>query len=65
MNYPTCDNDCTRMGWTEALVSFPSFDMHVSHPVDTDLDSSFKAFCHDTQEMVTISGWLISEYNVV
>ena len=58
MAQPTTDNCCTRMGWTELLVSCKWFELHVSIEPDTDLDGSFKAFCHDHQEMITINGWM-------
>ena len=63
MLYPTTDNECTKLGWIEAIVSIDVYDLHVSYPVSADLDSSFSAFCHDEQEMITINGWLASEIN--
>lgn len=58
MTRPTCDNDCTVLGWTECLID----DLHISHAPDADLDGSFIAFCHDEQEMIRVSGWLIANY---
>ena len=60
--HPTCDNDCTRMGWVEAIIAFPAFDMHISHSPGADLDDEFWAFNHDEQEMVRVRGWLVSSY---
>lgn len=65
MANPTCDNDCTRMGWQEAIIETGLYSLHISHPMDADLDGSFRAFCHDEQEMLTISGWLMSDYTLI
>ena len=65
MNYPTSDNCCTRMGWTEVMVSGSCFDLHVSVKPGTDMDGAFKAFCHDHQEMLTINGWLADDITEV
>lgn len=58
MTKPTCDNDCTRMGWVEYEVSDGMVDLHVSVAPDADLDGTVRAFWHDMQEMVTLRGWL-------
>ena len=34
--------------------------LDVSAPADVDIDGEFKAYCHDEQEMIRISGWHIS-----
>lgn len=65
MTYPTCDNDCTRLGWKEATISSAAFDLHVSYPPNVDIDGSFDAFCHDEQEMININGWLIEHMELV
>lgn len=61
----TCDNDCTRAGWQEAEIEIGYYSLHVSHNPDADLDDTFAAFCHDTQEMMRINGWLIEEYHPI
>ena len=59
MNYPQTDNCCTRMGWDEYTAEAGEYDLHFSTAPDTDLDGTFKAFCHDNQEMITINGWML------
>lgn len=54
----TCDNDCKLAGWTEYYADAGHFDLHISVAPNTDLDDSFRAFCHDDQEMITVNGWL-------
>lgn len=56
----TCDNDCTRAGWQEYILVSDSHELHVSTAPDADLDGEFLAFCHDTQEMIKVNGWLFS-----
>lgn len=58
----TCDNDCTRAGWIEAIISNGTTDLHISHAPDADLGDTFAAFCHDEQEMIRVNGWQISSY---
>ncbi len=65
MRNATCDNDCTRANWTEALIIMGDYNLHVSHAKDADLEGTFKAFCHDEQEMLYINGWNIEEYDVI
>lgn len=65
MPYPTCDNECTRLGWTEALIEMGAHSLHVSHAPDAETDGAFAAFCHDGQEMIQINGWMIESYEVV
>jgi len=65
MSLPTSDNCCTRMGWTEVLISASCFDLHVSVKPGTDLDGAFKAFCHDHQELIIINGWLADDITEV
>ena len=60
-----CDNDCTVAGWIEAIVIMGTYDLHISHAPDADLDDRFAAFCHDEQEMIYINGWLIESYEDV
>lgn len=65
MNRPTCDNDCTRMGWKEYfLSSLYGHEIHASVPPDTDLDDSFIAFSHDEQELIRVNGWLFAAVEV-
>ena len=67
MKNMTCDNDCTEANWTEALISIGTYDdeLHVSHDRDADTEGTFLAFCHDSQEMLKINGWHISEYEEI
>lgn len=65
MPFPTCDNECTLMGWTEAMVETGFYSLHISHDPDADLDGRFKAFCHDTQEGLYINGWMIDHYELI
>ena len=57
---PTCDNDCSFLGWIEYLLDCYEYTLHVSVPPDTDLDDTFEAFSHDEQEMIVVNGWLFS-----
>ena len=57
---PTSDNCCTRLGWIEYMVSAGPYDLHVSVDPDADLDDRFRAFSHDDQEMIVISGWNVT-----
>lgn len=61
----TCDNDCTRAGWTEALIVIGQYDLHISYAPETGLDNRFKAFCHDEQEMIIINGWMIENVEII
>lgn len=65
MTHPTCDNECTMLGWTEATVECGGYCLHISHAPDADLDGIFRAFCHDEQEMIRINGWLMANYEEV
>jgi len=65
MYYPKTDNDCEALGWEEFIVYIGDYDLHVSIEPDTDLDGIFKAFCHDEQEMVSITGWNVSEFQII
>lgn len=60
MKYPTCDNECTLLGWYEFELIGDGGDLHVSVPPETDLDGQFVAFCHDEQEMIKVNGWLFT-----
>lgn len=60
----TCDNDCTRAGWTEYILKSDYYDLHVSVAPETDLDGTFAAFCHDWQSMIRIHGCLFSAEQV-
>ena len=64
MSRPTCDNDCTRMGWKEYFLYSKGPELYVSAPADADLDDSFYAFDHDEQEMIQINGWLFEAVEV-
>ena len=59
------DNECTNAGWTEARIEMDEYDLHISHAPGTDIGSRFTAFCHDTQSMININGWIIGEYEVI
>ena len=64
--YPSTDNECTEAGWIEALISFDNGqDLHISHEREADLDDRFPAFCHDEQEMIRVSGWLMTSYETI
>lgn len=65
MCYPKTDNECTLLGWTEALINGPSGSLHVSHAPDADINDTFFAFCHDEQEMIRINGWMMDSYEVI
>lgn len=54
---PTCDNDCTVLGWSEYFAAGGPYDLHVSVPPNADLDGVIRVFCHDEQEMLTLNGW--------
>ena len=61
MNRPTCDNDCTRMGWKQFfLSSMEGHELDVSVAPDTDLDDTFEAFDHAEQEVIRVNGWLFA-----
>ena len=62
MTYPVSDACCTRMGWIEALIDDGRQELHISHAPEADLEGRFPAFCHDEQEMIRVSGWLIASY---
>ncbi len=57
---PRTDNCCTRLGWIEYMVYAGEHDLHVSVDPDADLDGRFRAFCHDEQKMIIISGWNVT-----
>ncbi len=59
---PMCDAQATAMGWTECLIDNGEQELHISHAPDADLNGTFRAFCHDEQEMLSVSGWQISSY---
>jgi len=54
----TSDACCTRAGWTECLVCYDAQELHVSVAPGADLDGEVRAFCHDDQKMINISGWM-------
>lgn len=55
---PTCDNDCTNMGWTEFLGYSDRDDIHISVAPNQDMTDVLTAFCHDDQEMIRVNGWM-------
>ena len=57
---PQSDNCCTRMGWIEYMVCAGASDIHVSVEPDADIDGLFRAFSHDDQGMIVISGWTVT-----
>lgn len=57
MTKPTCDNDCTRMGWVEYYCFVGHMDLHISTEPGADLDDKIHVFDHDMQDMVWINGW--------
>jgi len=52
------DACCTRAGWTEYLACWGAVELHVSVAPGADLDGDVRAFCHDDQKMINISGWM-------
>ena len=62
MKMPKTDNDCTELGWREYLVYMGEYELHVSICPCCDLDGTFRAFCHDEQELLNINGWLVTEF---
>ena len=62
MNRMYSDACCTRAGWQEAEIEGDYESLHISHDPEADLDGVFWAFCHDTQEMIRINGWLTQAY---
>lgn len=61
----TCDADCTRAGWKEAIVYGEGVELHVSYPPGVDLEGRFRAFCHDEQEMIMLNGWMIESIELI
>lgn len=58
---PTTDNGAKLHGFTrELLATADACDLHISVKPDTDLDDCFKAYCHDTCEMIRVNGWLFT-----
>lgn len=57
----TTDNAASSAGYTKQYIAcFGATDIHISVKPDTDLDSAYKAFDHDSQEMIYIDGWTTS-----
>ena len=54
---PKTDNCCTEMGWEFYQADYNGGDLLISVAPETDLDSTFMAFCHDEQEMIKVNGW--------
>ena len=54
----TSDACCTRAEWTEFLAYHGAHELHVSVAPGADLDGDVRAFCHDDQKMINISGWM-------
>jgi len=65
MNYPTCDNACTLMGWSEYILGDGCGELHISVPPETDTTQIFMAFCHCEQEMIKVNGWLYDEHQLI
>ena len=65
MTYPQTDNCCTRMGWDEFLIDIGNYQLHVSTSPNTEMEGTFKAFCHCEQEMISINGWLIDSIQLI
>ena len=65
MTYPQTDNCCTRMGWDEFLIDIGNYQLHVSTSPETEMQGTFKAFCHSEQEMISINGWLIDSIELI
>lgn len=57
----TSDNGAVLAGYTrQVLATSERYDLHLLIKPDTDLDDTFKAFCTDDQEMISINGWLFT-----
>lgn len=55
------DNGAAMAGFTDQyMADCDAGELHLSVKPGTDLDDRFKAFCHDTQEYITLNGWLFS-----
>ena len=59
---PTCDNDCTKLGWQESLFIMDTNSFHVSYHPETDVTKPFMGFCHDTQKMMAFNGPCIEHF---
>ena len=60
-NIMTCDNDCTVNGWTEYMATSAWVELHVSVAPGSDVWSEgLEAFCHDTQKMIFVNGWMLT-----
>jgi hypothetical protein len=53
------------MKWKEYEIHMMTGSLHISVAPETELDGEFMAFCHDEQEMVRVSGWLIDDFTEV
>jgi len=62
---PSCDAECTRFGWVEAMIDYQDTTLHVSHSERADLDDRFLAFDHDIQAPIRIRGWMMDNYERV
>lgn len=62
MAYENSDNGAHMAGYTVEYLakSGRCVDLHISVKRSADLDGTFKAFCHDTQEYITVNGWLFT-----
>lgn len=54
------------MGWQELLINLADgTQLHISVAPQTCLEDEFKAFCHDEQEMIRVSGWHIVDTEIL
>lgn len=62
MAYENSDNGARMAGFTQEYIaeSGRCVDLHISVKPGTNFDDAFKAFCHDTQEYITVNGWLFT-----
>ena len=65
MKFPKTDNCCTNMDWVEYLATAGDQEIHFSVAHGTNLGDTFRAFCHDYQEPITINGWTLSNVEEV
>lgn len=49
----------------EAYIYSDECELHISYDENADIDGTFDAFCHDTQETIRINGWMITEIEPV
>jgi len=59
MDNVLADIELKKNGFTYAVIEIGGSSLDVYYPINTDLDSRFRAVCNDTGEILSISGWFI------